>query len=110
MTDSSFQDLLVQLRRWNGRSQRRDGLLWVPRALLAGLMLAVVVAILLSGVLDDVDRDVFGRTGAAAVSAELEVVDQPDVAEPGSGQDHHRPVDDRDVGQGADVDELDVLE
>lgn len=44
MTDSSFQDLLDQLHRWNGRSQRRDSLLWLPRAVLAGLMLAVVVA------------------------------------------------------------------
>jgi hypothetical protein len=44
MTDSLFQTLLNQLKAWNGRSRRRDGLLWVPRALLAGLMLAVVVA------------------------------------------------------------------
>ncbi len=44
MTESSFQTLLQQLKAWHGRSQRRDGLLWVPRALLAGLMLAVVVA------------------------------------------------------------------
>lgn len=44
MTDSSFQKLIQQLKSWNGRRQRRDGLLWVPKALLVGLMLAVVVA------------------------------------------------------------------
>ena len=45
MTESSFQALLAQLRRWNGRRRRRDGLLWLPKALLVGLMLAVVIAI-----------------------------------------------------------------
>ena len=45
MTTSSYQNLLSQLRRWNGRRRRRDGLLWLPRTLLAGLMLAVLVAV-----------------------------------------------------------------
>ncbi|MBE2223157.1 MAG: hypothetical protein IAF02_16565 [Anaerolineae bacterium] len=44
MTESSFPHLITQLRRWNGRRLRRDGLLWLPKAVLAGLMLAVVVA------------------------------------------------------------------
>jgi hypothetical protein len=42
--DSKFQQLLNQLHRWNGRRRMRDGLLWVPKALLAGLILAVIVA------------------------------------------------------------------
>lgn len=41
----TFQDLVTQLRRWHGRRQVRDGLLWLPQGLLAGLMLALVVAI-----------------------------------------------------------------
>jgi hypothetical protein len=40
-----FQQLTDFLRRWNGRRLLRDGLIWLPRALLAGLMAAVVVAI-----------------------------------------------------------------
>ena len=46
MTDSSFQTLLNQLKAWNGRRQRRDGLLWVPKAVLVGLLLAVVLAVI----------------------------------------------------------------
>lgn len=43
--ETDFQHLTDYLRRWNGRRLLRDGLVWLPRALLAGLMLAVVVAI-----------------------------------------------------------------
>ncbi len=42
--DTNFQDLVAQLRRWHGRRRVRDGLLWLPKGLLAGLMLAVIVA------------------------------------------------------------------
>ncbi|MCZ7669712.1 MAG: hypothetical protein M5U34_22325 [Chloroflexi bacterium] len=43
--EAQFQKLTDQLHRWHGRSLRRDGLLWLPRTLLVGLMLAVVVAV-----------------------------------------------------------------
>ena len=39
-----FEELTQQLRKWNGRRRMRDGLLWLPRGLLAGLLLGVVVA------------------------------------------------------------------
>lgn len=43
--ETDFQQLAVYLRQWNGRRLLRDGLIWLPRAVLAGLMVAVVVAI-----------------------------------------------------------------
>ncbi len=39
-----FEELKQQLRQWNGRRQMRDALLWLPRGLLAGLLLGVVLA------------------------------------------------------------------
>jgi low affinity Fe/Cu permease len=39
-----FIELTKQLKKWNGRRRLRDGLLWLPRGLSAGLMLGVVVA------------------------------------------------------------------
>ncbi|MBK7893487.1 MAG: hypothetical protein IPJ90_01015 [Anaerolineaceae bacterium] len=39
-----FEDLKQQLRQWNGRRRMRDGLLWLPRGLLLGLLLGVIVA------------------------------------------------------------------
>ena len=39
-----FQQLAIQLQRWTNRRRWRDALLWLPRGLLAGLLLAVVVA------------------------------------------------------------------
>ncbi len=39
-----FEELKQQLRRWNGRRRLRDGLLWLPRGLLMGLLFGVVVA------------------------------------------------------------------
>ncbi|MCA9946668.1 MAG: hypothetical protein KC449_24470, partial [Anaerolineales bacterium] len=39
-----FEELKQQLRQWNGRRRLRDGLLWLPRGLLLGLLLGVVVA------------------------------------------------------------------
>ncbi|MCC6607731.1 MAG: hypothetical protein IT327_31280, partial [Anaerolineae bacterium] len=39
-----FEELKQQLRQWNGRRRMRDGLLWLPRGLLLGLLLGVVVA------------------------------------------------------------------
>lgn len=44
MQNSLFDELTIYLRQWNGRRRLRDGLLWVPRGVLAGLLLAVVVA------------------------------------------------------------------
>jgi hypothetical protein len=43
--NTDFHDLVSQLRRWHGRRRMRDGLLWLPKGLLAGLTLALVVAI-----------------------------------------------------------------
>lgn len=40
----NFPELVEQLRRWHGRRQVRDGLIWLPRAVLTGLLLAVVLA------------------------------------------------------------------
>jgi uncharacterized protein len=78
-----------------------------PAVIAHAIFNGVVVAILLSGVLDDVDRGVFeSRAG----SPELVVVDQTDVAEPGGGEHHCRSVGPVDVDEGVDVDELDVLE
>ncbi|MCA9933134.1 MAG: hypothetical protein H6662_10635 [Ardenticatenaceae bacterium] len=42
--DAEFTQLIALLRTWHGRKQRRDLLLWGPRGLLAGLLLAVVLA------------------------------------------------------------------
>jgi hypothetical protein len=42
--EKDFNQLSQQLRSWNGRRRLRDGLLWLPRGLLAGLLLAVLVA------------------------------------------------------------------
>ena len=39
-----FEELKQQLKQWNGRRRMRDGLLWLPRGLLLGLLLGVVVA------------------------------------------------------------------
>ena len=39
-----FEELKQQLKQWNGRRRLRDGLLWLPRGLLLGLLLGVVVA------------------------------------------------------------------
>ncbi|MCA9920100.1 MAG: hypothetical protein KC445_19215, partial [Anaerolineales bacterium] len=39
-----FEALKQQLKQWNGRRRLRDGLLWLPRGLLIGLLLGVVVA------------------------------------------------------------------
>ena len=80
-----------------------------PTVIAHAIFNGVVVAILLSGVLDDVDRDVFGR-GESVVSTELEVVDQAHLPEPAGGEDHRRPVHRLDIGEGAGIDELDVLE
>lgn len=40
----AFAQLKQQLRQWHGRRRLRDGLVWVPRGLLVGLLAAVVVA------------------------------------------------------------------
>ena len=79
---------------------RRLGSAVIAHAIFNG----VVVAILLSGALDDVDRSVFeGR------SAELDVVDEPHVAEPCGDEHRDRAIDQVDVVEGPGVDELDVL-
>ena len=43
-TEPDFQQLATQLQRWTNRHRWRDALLWLPRGLLVGLLLAVVVA------------------------------------------------------------------
>jgi membrane protease YdiL (CAAX protease family) len=82
---------------------RRLGAVVIAHAIFNG----VVVALLLSGVFDDVDRSVFER-GSAVV--ELEVVDESDVAEPDRGEHHGRSVGPLDLGEGLGVHQLDVLE
>ena len=39
-----FTRLVELLKRWHGRSRLRDGLIWLPRGLLVGLLVGVVVA------------------------------------------------------------------
>lgn len=86
---------------------RRLGSVVIAHAIFNG----VVVALLLSGVLDDVDRGVFeGRSAGAHPAAELEVVDEADLAEPGGRQHHDGAFDAFDCGEGLGVDQLDVLE
>ena len=84
---------------------RRLGPVVIAHAIFNG----VVVAILLSGVVDDVDRDVFDGAPVDR-HGELLVVDQADVAEPGGGQHDGGPIDAGEVGERRDVDELDVLQ
>ena len=45
-TDTLFTEITTKLHQWNGRRRLRDGLLWVPRGVLVGLLWAVVVATL----------------------------------------------------------------
>lgn len=40
----NFEILKTQLQKWNGRRRLRDGLLWVPRGMLSGILLAAVMA------------------------------------------------------------------
>jgi len=42
--NGEFEQLEERLARWDRRRRRRDALLWLPRGLLAGLLLAVLVA------------------------------------------------------------------
>ncbi len=42
--EHEFDQLTAQLDRWNGRRRYRDSLIWLPRALLAGLLLAATAA------------------------------------------------------------------
>ncbi|MDJ0753491.1 MAG: hypothetical protein QNJ45_08245 [Ardenticatenaceae bacterium] len=42
--DLAYQKIDQQLSRWDGRLRHRDALLWVPRGLLAGLMVGVALA------------------------------------------------------------------
>ncbi len=42
--NEDFQRLTDLIRQWNGRRRLRDGLIWVPRGLLAGLLVAVLIA------------------------------------------------------------------
>lgn len=76
-----------------------------PAVIAHAIFNGVVVAILLSGVLDDVDRTPF----ESRVSLELDVVDQADLTEPG-GDEQHPAVDLLEVVEGRGVDELDVLD
>lgn len=42
--NSAFETIEAQLRAWYGRYRLQNGLVWAPRGLLAGLLLAVVAA------------------------------------------------------------------
>jgi membrane protease YdiL (CAAX protease family) len=92
---------------------RRLGPTVIAHAIFNGVVLLIVV----SGVLDGVDRDVGtplppGASPAAspaAVVAERVVVDQTDVTEPRRHEQHRRPVDTFERTQRGGVDELDVL-
>src|SRR5690554_4789947 len=42
--EQDFRQLVTQLGQWTRRRRWRDALLWLPRGLLAGLLLAVLVA------------------------------------------------------------------
>jgi hypothetical protein len=46
MTTADFPTLADHLCRWDGRRRRAELLLWLPRGLLAGLLLALAVALL----------------------------------------------------------------
>jgi hypothetical protein len=59
-----------------------------PTVIAHAIFNGVVFTIVLTGVLDDVDRD-FGRATVSVV-AEHSVVDQPDTTEPGGYQYHDR--------------------
>lgn len=73
-----------------------------PSVIAHAIFNGVVVTILFTGVLDGLE------TGAG--SAELEVVDEAHVAEPGRGEDRDRAVDAVDAVERVDVDQLHVLE
>lgn len=80
-----------------------------PAVIAHAIFNGVVVAILLSGAVDDVDRSLFeSRTSEGSV--ELDVVDQSDAADPRGQQDDRWAVDALDVVQGLGVDERHVLE
>lgn len=44
MMNDEFAQLTAYLQRWHGRKRLRDALLWLPRGVLAGLLVAVVLA------------------------------------------------------------------
>jgi hypothetical protein len=77
-----------------------------PSVIAHAIFNGIVVLILVTGVLDDIDTEV----GVSPGSTELEVVDQADIAEPCRGEEHGRTVDPLDRLQCVRVDEFDVLE
>jgi membrane protease YdiL (CAAX protease family) len=79
-----------------------------PTVIAHAIFNAVVFTIVLTGVLDDVDRD-FGRA-AVSVVVEHQIVDQPHRAEPSSDQDSSARFDSIDGVQRCRVDDLHVLE
>jgi hypothetical protein len=44
--ETEFEQLQVYLRQWHGRRRQSDALLWLPRGLLAGLLVAAALAAL----------------------------------------------------------------
>lgn len=78
-----------------------------PSVIAHAIFNGVVVTILLTGVLDDIDTEL---SLAPAESAELHVVDQADLAEPGRRQDRDGAVDPLDRTQRRHVDQVDVLD
>lgn len=81
-----------------------------PAVIAHAIFNGVVVAILLSGALDDTDPGPFDGTVPVTGELQLAVVDEPDLTEPGRHQDDHRDVGAVDLDEGVDGDELEVLE
>ncbi len=79
-----------------------------PTVIAHAIFNAVVFTIVLTGVLDDVDRD-FGRA-AVSVAVEHQVVDQPHTTEPRGDQNSGAGLDPIDGAQRCRVDDIDVLE
>ncbi len=44
MQKLAFQQVIEYLQKWNGRRRLRDALIWIPRGVLAGLLLVVALA------------------------------------------------------------------
>jgi membrane protease YdiL (CAAX protease family) len=78
-----------------------------PTVIAHAIFNGVVMILLLSGVLDDVDTDFGGRTVAPSESV---VVDQAHVVEPHSEHDHRWPIQLLDRFERGGIDDLDVVD
>jgi membrane protease YdiL (CAAX protease family) len=82
-----------------------------PTVIAHAIFNGVVMILLLSGVLDDVDTDFGGRTARSAVtSSELVVVDQAHVIEPHGDHHHPRTIHLLERFERGSVDDLDVVD